>query len=210
MQPTSSPVSRPLATVTALHPNRVGAAAGRPNQTGDPTDAELLERCRRRDAAAWRLLVARYERLVYSVALRNGLTAEDAADVTQTTFVALIDALHRLRDEDRLASWLMTVARRQSWRIRNDRRRGVSLDDVAEQAEDPLADWATVTVLHDGLAQLGGICRDLLLALYFDPDEPSYAEIAERFGRSIGGIGPLRGRCLQKLRVIIEDERALA
>lgn len=171
-----------------------------------PSDAELLRRCRERDAAAWDQLVTRYERLVYSVALRNGLNADDAADVTQTTFVALIDSLDRLRDEERLASWLMTVARRQAWRLRNLARRSVSLDQVPEASEDPLEDWATMTALHDALGVLGGTCRELLLALYFDPDEPSYAELAERLDRSIGGIGPLRGRCLEKLRGILDEE----
>ncbi|HYG93844.1 MAG TPA: sigma-70 family RNA polymerase sigma factor [Nocardioides sp.] len=170
------------------------------------SDSELLRRCRARDAGAWDLLVSRYERLVYTVALRNGLGAEDAADVTQSTFVMLIDSLDRIRDDEKLASWLMTVARRQAWRVRNLSRRSVSLDDAAEGSEDPLADWATVIALHDALATLGGTCRDLLLALYFEPENPSYAEIAQRFGRSIGGIGPLRGRCLDKLRGILEEE----
>ena len=174
--------------------------------TATPTDAELLARCRRRDPEAWNLLVGRYERLVYSVALRNGLSAEDAADVTQTTFVSLIDALDRIRDEERLPSWLMTVARRQAWRVRNLSRRQVDLGELPEDSVDPLAGWDEVVTLHDALAELGGTCRDLLEALYFEPESPSYAEIAERFGRSIGGIGPLRGRCLEKLRVILDSE----
>ncbi len=178
----------------------------RDREPAAPTDAELLARCRRRDPEAWNMLVSRYERLVYSVALRNGLGAEDAADVTQGTFVTLIDSLDRIRDEDRLPSWLMTVTRRQAWRVRNLSRRHVGLEDVAEAAEDPLADWDTVVTLHDALAELGGTCRDLLEALYFEPESPSYAEIAERFGRSIGGIGPLRGRCLEKLRAILSEE----
>ncbi|WP_435770800.1 RNA polymerase sigma factor [Nocardioides sp. SYSU DS0651] len=180
----------------------------RDRNPGQPTDAELLDRCRRRDAEAWNLLVARYERLVYSVALRNGLGPEDAADVTQGTFVTLIDSLDRIRDEERLASWLMTVTRRQSWRVRNLSRRHVDLDTVPETAEDPLGDWDTVVTLHSALAQLGGTCKDLLHALYFEAESPSYAEIAARFGRSVGGIGPLRGRCLEKLRDILTEEEA--
>jgi len=170
------------------------------------SDAELLRRCRQRDNSAWDQLVDRYERLVYSVARRNGLGVEDAADVTQTTFVTLLDSLGRLRDEEKLPSWLMTVARRQSWRVRNASRRTVPVEEVEVGSEDPLADWATVVTLHDALADLGGSCRDLLLALYFEAERPSYHEIAERLGRSVGGIGPLRGRCLEKLRNLIEED----
>lgn len=170
-----------------------------------PSDAVLLARCRGGDESAWHQLVERYERLVYSVALRNGLDEHGAAEVTQTVFVALLDSLHRIEDETRLASWLMTVARRQAWRLRSVERRTVSLDVVSEPSEDPLARWTDSVLVQDALSTLGGTCRELLLALYFDPDEPSYAEIAERMGRSIGGIGPMRGRCLERLRAIIEE-----
>ena len=167
------------------------------------TDEELLRRCRGGDAAAWDVLVTRYERLVYSVALRNGLDAEEAADVTQTTFLTLVDSIDRVRETGRIASWLMTVARRQAWRARHARRRTVPLESAPEQADDPFADWGTLTVLHEALGALGDTCRELLTALYFDTREPSYAEIAQRFGRAVGGIGPLRGRCLARLRELM-------
>jgi RNA polymerase sigma factor (sigma-70 family) len=177
-------------------------------RTAPPTDAELLRRCRAQDGEAWQQLVDRYERLIYTVALRNGLSAEDAADVTQITFVALLDSLDRMREEERLASWLMTVARRQAWRVRNLTRRSVSLEAAPEPSTDPSADWDTLATLHDALGTLGGSCRELLLALYFDPAEPSYVDLAERFGRAVGGIGPMRGRCLARLRELMSEGEA--
>lgn len=168
-------------------------------------DADLLRRCRRRESAAWDQLVGRYERLVYTVALQGGLTPENAADVTHATFVALIDALDRLRDDERLPSWLMTVARRQAWRARNLGRWTATLDVAQDDTIDPFADWATTTALHDALATLGGTGRDLLVALYFDQETPSYAELARRLGRPVGGIGPLRSRCLSQLRGIMGE-----
>ena len=178
----------------------------RPDQASEPADADLLQRCRDGDAQAWDLLVRRYQSLVYSVALRNGLSSVDAADVTQTTFVALLDSITRLRADERLASWLMTVARRQAWRIR--RRYGQEQPAPAAVADpgDPIADWEQVTVVHDALHRLGTPCRDLLVALYFDPTTPSYAQVAERLGRSIGGIGPMRARCLQRMRALLGED----
>lgn len=174
-------------------------------QQPPPTDAALLDRCRAGDATAWDEIVRRYERLTFSVALRNGLSPDDAADVTQIAFVSLYDSLGRIREDERLASWLMTVARRQSWRVRNAARRLSPLEHAPEETDDPLADWESATVLHDALADLGDPCRELLVALYFEAEEPSYAEIADRMGRAIGGIGPMRGRCLAKLRQIMEE-----
>jgi RNA polymerase sigma factor (sigma-70 family) len=155
------------------------------------------------DMAAWDELVGRYEWLVFGVARRNGLSREDAADVTQATFLALLESLDSIRTDDRLASWLMTVSRRQSWAQRNRAfREAPGAGEVADRIDDhdPVACWEELTVLHDALDRLGRPCRDLLRALYLDPAEPSYRDVAETMGYQIGGIGPMRARCLRRLR----------
>ena len=169
-------------------------------------DGELLRRCGEGDGDAWRLLVERYQRLVFSVALRNGLCREDAADVTQLTFVALLDSFDQIRGGDRLGSWLMTVARRQAWRFR---RRVIAEQGVVGPValvDDSVGEWERLAWLHGGLGQLGGPCRELLEALYFDLSEPSYAEVAVRLGRAVGSLGSMRARCLVRLRKILEEE----
>jgi len=174
-----------------------------------PTPA-LLDACRRGDPAAWDAVLDRYERLVYAIASREGLSTEDAADVTQTTFEALLAQLDRIRDDTQIASWLMTVARRQAWRVRNDRNRqmpdeATTVDDSVGTT-DPLADHHTTLWVYEGLSELDSPCRDLITALYFDPGTPSYAEVASRLGRPVGSIGPTRARCLQRLRIILQED----
>jgi RNA polymerase sigma factor (sigma-70 family) len=192
----------PATTAGAGHALRAGSSG---NECDAPSDHELLTACRDGDQDAWELLVGRYERLVFSVALRNGVTREEAADVTQMTFVALLESITRLRDEQRLASWLMSVARRLAWRQRRRSERERPVEQLSPR-EDPIAAWERVAVLQEGLQKLGQACRDLLLALYFDPAAPSYAEVAERLGRPIGGIGPMRARCLQRLRTLLGED----
>lgn len=174
----------------------------------DPEDpAVLLARCRLGDGDAWDQLVMRYERLVFSVARRNGLGREDAADVTQATFMALLEAIDRIHTDDRLASWLMTVCRRQAWALRNRALREVpdpAVDDT--DSHDPLALWEELVTLHEALDALDRPCRELLRALYLDPAEPSYREVAARLGRRIGGIGPMRARCLQRMRRLLSED----
>ncbi|MEL7155693.1 MAG: sigma-70 family RNA polymerase sigma factor [Actinomycetota bacterium] len=171
--------------------------------------AGLVVACRRGDAEAWDELLDRFERLVFAVALREGLSIEDAADVTQTTFEALLAQLDRIRDDTQVASWLMTVARRQAWRVRKDRDRlrpdeQTTLDGT-EDMIDPTDDTADVLWVYQGMSELGSPCRDLITALYFDPGTPSYAEVATRLGRPVGSIGPTRARCLQRLRHILGE-----
>lgn len=188
----------------ATHPSPVRSA----NQigSGPVNDADLLERVGAGEGEAWETLISRYERLIYSVALRNGLPATDAMDVTQSTFMILLESHSKLRSHESLASWLMTVARRQSWRVRQHNRQEVLTAGLAPEPEDePGIDWEQSVTVHTALDQLGNPCRELLIALYFDQSEPTYTAIARRLGRSIGGIGPLRARCLAKLRTLLED-----
>jgi RNA polymerase sigma factor (sigma-70 family) len=171
-----------------------------------PSDLELLNACRAGNPEAWELLVERYERLVFSVALRNGASREEAADITQMTFIALLESIGKLREEQRVASWLMSVARRLAWRQRrrSDRER-LGLEGISS-SDDAIENWERVAVIQEGLQRLNRPCRDLILALYFDPASPSYAAVAERLGRPIGGIGPMRARCLQRLRSLLGEE----
>jgi RNA polymerase sigma factor (sigma-70 family) len=171
-------------------------------------DQSLLQACRRGDARAWQQILDRYERLVYSIPLNFGLRHSDADDVAQTTFTALLKSLDSIQDEERLGAWLATVARRQTWKLVERRRREspddhasldrISTDDDARAAVERL-EW-----LHQGLALMEPRCRDLLSALYLDDSEPAYTEVAEKFGVPVGSIGPTRARCLQKLRTHLE------
>jgi RNA polymerase sigma factor (sigma-70 family) len=172
--------------------------------------ADLVAACRDGDDRAWDQLLDRFERLVYAVAVREGLSGEDAADVTQTTFEALLAHLDRIRDDTQIASWLMTVARRQTWRVRNERNRllpdeETTIEGADDDGTDPVADHADALWVYDGLSELGSPCRDLITALYFDPGTPSYAEVASRLGRPVGSIGPTRARCLKRLRDILGE-----
>ncbi|MDE0805531.1 MAG: sigma-70 family RNA polymerase sigma factor [Acidimicrobiales bacterium] len=171
----------------------------------------LIEACRRGDADAWDQLVERYERLVYGIARNEGLSANDAADVTQASFEVLLDRLHDLREPERLAWWLMTVTRRAAWRVRDRMRSEAPIDPadpdaVLQRTSHDHQDAAIDTLwLYEAMQELGDPCRSLLRALYLDPRSPSYAEVAIRLGRPIGSIGPTRARCIDRLRGLLTD-----
>ncbi|ANH39856.1 RNA polymerase sigma factor [Nocardioides dokdonensis FR1436] len=175
------------------------------------SDAELLHRIRAGHTESWDVLIDRYQGLVYSVALRSGLDPEDAVDVAQTAFLTLLESQDSLRDEERLVGWLVTITRRQAWRVRERRHRErPAAQPLALEPDEPLdsgglLEWEQLTVLHTAVEQLGSPCRELIRALYFDARQPTYTQIARTLGRSVGGIGPLRGRCLATLRQTMEE-----
>ena len=178
------------------------------------SDQDLIRGCREGDSAAWRAVLDKYERLVFSIPLNYGLSREDAADITQLTFSILIQSLDTLREDSRLGAWLATVARRHTWRLmERNRREGTGGErDLAQSAtllgrdEEEIERWELLEWLNEGLSLVSEACRRLLQTLYFDPQRPSYAEIAERLDMPVGSIGPTRARCLQKLRRALTED----
>jgi RNA polymerase sigma factor (sigma-70 family) len=173
-------------------------------------DESLLARCRRGDQRAWRAVVDRYERLVYSIPLQFGLSRADADDIAQTTFAALVRSLDSITDEERLGSWLATVARRQTWRLVERRRSQPTTDNDAAVDQLSTADDVTSTVdnlqwVHQGLQGLDPKCRALVTALYLGAESPAYTDVARDLDIPLGSIGPTRARCLEKLRFILQS-----
>ena len=178
-------------------------------------DRELIQQCQRGSLGAWYQVLNRYERLVFSIPLRYGLSRDDAADVAQLTFTALVKNMDKLAEDSRLGAWLTTVARRNSWRLLERNRHEIPsehLEDTffAENAvllgksdADTIEHWELSDWLDTGLSQLNETCRKLLTALYFQPALSSYAEVAERLGMPLGSIGPTRARCLKRLKRVL-------
>lgn len=172
-----------------------------------PTDATLIERCLAGDSRSWNELVERYGRLVYSVPRRYGLSDSDSEDVFQHVFISLYRALEQVRDTNRLSSWLITTAHRETWRIGKKSSRYPYLDeqihDVSAPEEEDAETWERQDAVRTALVELGGTCEALLRALFMEKDDPSYEAIAERLGMKIGSIGPTRARCFSKLEAIL-------
>jgi RNA polymerase sigma factor (sigma-70 family) len=59
--------------------------------------------------------------------------------------------------------------------------------------------------LEQALEQLPARCRQLIDMLYFNVEEPSYAQIAGTMGMPVASVGPTRARCLDKLRKLLES-----
>lgn len=180
-----------------------------------PSDEALIHACRQGDEKAWETLVKRYERLVFSIPRKAGLDQERAAEVFQQVFSTLVVYLDRIEQPERIAAWLVTTARRETWRFSQLEPMTHSLEDESQtigarhlSSSDPLPDAVVQQLeeqnqIHLALAELDGRCRQLLHLLFFRPDPPSYTEIATELNISEGSIGPTRIRCLKKLRQLL-------
>lgn len=182
------------------------------------TDKELIIACRNGDESSWEVLVDRYQRLIYTIPRRAGLDQDQASEVFQDVFVTLLEKIDDINDPDRLHAWLVTAARRKTWKLISKERRGVESYDAEDDGdvlaviadENPLPDEVLLRIeeqhrVRTAVAALDERCQTLLTMLYYEHEPPSYAAIAEAFGTSEGSIGPTRARCLKKLLRLLEE-----
>jgi len=96
------------------------------------TDAQLVERARGGDAGAFELLVRRYLRAAYAVALAELGDPAEAEDACQDALVTALEKLEECRQPERFARWLLQIVRNRarSLRRRSAVRAANSLEEV--------------------------------------------------------------------------------
>jgi RNA polymerase sigma factor (sigma-70 family) len=164
------------------------------------------------DISAWNRLVDQYSRLIWSITVSFKLGESDAADVVQTTWMRLIEHIDRIEQPARVGSWLASTARNECLRHVSGRKRIVLVDEDVEfdgvnhqgpEIDERLLARERARDVREAMSQLPTQWQRLMELLMSDPPV-SYAEISDQLGLPIGSIGPTRGRCLAKLRVLLE------
>ncbi|HYE14266.1 MAG TPA: sigma-70 family RNA polymerase sigma factor [Pyrinomonadaceae bacterium] len=183
------------------------------------TDEKLLAACIAGEEAAWEALVRRYQRLIYAIPRRAGLDEDAAAEVFQEVFATLLESAASIERPDRLHAWLVTTARRKTWRIITRSRAArlfsgdeegegevYGLPDEAPLPDDVLLQLEEQHLVRAALGELEGRCNKLLTMLFYTPEPPPYSEIAAALGTTEGSIGPTRARCLKKLLDLLKKK----
>lgn len=176
----------------------------------DHTDlAHLVRAAGDGDEAALGEIITRYQSLVLATAIRVTGQVEDARDVTQQTWLILMQHVGSIHSPDYLPRWLVTTARREAFRLMAARRRTVSWDEqtmgrVADPGDGPdlqAERRETVERVRAALDRLPRAKAELLVMLVGHGQ--SYADVAAALGRPIGSLGPLRARYLRHLSVAL-------
>src|SRR6185295_15282297 len=149
-------------------------------------------------------LIARYQRLIYSVARKLCPQTEDCADIFQRVCLDLYQNLKQLRNDRTLPAWLITVTRRRAYAVLRGSREDISIEEYVEEANPQVDAVENEFLLERAVAELPERCENLIRLLYFDSEEPSYADVSRRLGIPVASIGPTRARCLEKLRRLLE------
>ena len=189
-----------------------GAVAAMPERGVGLDIAQLVQRAADGDWLAWQRLIDQYGRLIWATTHDFKLAESDAADVVQATWLRLLEHIDRLDYPDRVSSWLAVTARHECLRSLATHKRvmlghehdelDVAVPHAPEVDERLLAD-VRAQVVREAMSRLPRRWQRLLEMLMADPPA-SYAEISDQLGVPVGSIGPTRGRCLARLRVLLQ------
>ncbi len=161
---------------------------------------------------AFEVLYQRYVTRIHRYVRTRVTSADDAADLTQQTFLNALHALPRYRSRGvPFAAWLFRIAR---YTVTNKYRKSsvyVSWDEVPEEIDDsPDQDPEQIMLKQERLERLRQELNQLdvqkreLLALRFAADLSS-AEIAVVVGKSQAAVKKQLSRTLQKLKETYHD-----
>jgi len=188
-----------------------GAATERPGDVWGEA-ASAFERWTAGDAVALDELVRVMTPVLWHVVRAYRLAPEVAEDVVQTTWLSLVRSRTSIHEPAAVGGWLTTTARREAWKVAKATGRGIPVEDdeLARRLPDEKSAEAEVvrrdseSQLWSAVEQLSERCQALLRIVAFE-HRPDYTKIAADLDMPVGSIGPTRGRCLQKLRGLIEN-----
>lgn len=171
---------------------------------------ELLIRARAGEASAFTALVRRYQRCVYSIALRMLSDRHRAEDLAQEVFLQLYRALDSIESDTHLAFWLRKVAvNRAIDRMRQESRfDGEPLTEAAcvmDQTgeDDPLLQRRMAELV----AQLPPAARAVVILRYQEDLDPT--DIASTLDMSINTVKSHLKRSLTALRARVQGTQIL-
>jgi RNA polymerase sigma factor (sigma-70 family) len=179
-------------------------------------DEDLVRECLNGNEAAWVALVDKYKKLVYSMPVKYQLPPEEAADIFQHVWTDLYRDLPRLERVEGLRAWLITASARRCLLHKKRRQKvltmtGLDSDDMT-QLTDGKPDAAQIHAeaekehrIRLAVETLPPRCRNLVQMLFFEHPPRPYSQVARELGLAEGSIGFIRGRCLQKLKSLLEE-----
>jgi RNA polymerase sigma factor (sigma-70 family) len=163
--------------------------------------------------------------LLWHTARAQGVDPQAADDVVQDTWVALVRHVETIDEPRAVLKWLLVTAKRGAWesvrRRRRDELHRTELHDTVDPETGPHKELPTPeptpdvevalrdrdSLLWSTFQHLPDRCRELLRLVSL-ADRPDYKHISAAIGMPVGSIGATRGRCLAKLRTLLDEAGA--
>jgi RNA polymerase sigma-70 factor, ECF subfamily len=117
------------------------------------SDEELVGRVRAGDVSSFEVLIKRYQRLVFGVALSSLRNADDAKDVCQDVFIRAFSRLGQLADGSRFGAWLrqITINECRAWAAKQHPHRTLYENSAAKDPRRLAEDRAVLSAALDAI-----------------------------------------------------------
>lgn len=173
--------------------------------TDNPADADwrLVEKVKSGNLAAFDLLVSKYKQRIYSTVYNITSNREDAADLTQETFIKAFRSLDRFRGHSHFYTWIYRIAVNAALSAIKRRRLRTffSFEAIQEDGADPEtlallssgAETSKPVLLRELQEKLNEALQKLspkhrTVVVLFEIEGLSHEEIAEIVGTSVGTV----------------------
>ena len=188
-------------------------------------DSILVQQCQQGDSDAMDRLIRKYQNRIYNIILRMCANPDDAAELTQETFVKIIESIDGFQGKSSFYTWAFRIAvnltinycqRNVKLRLRS---LDVQQDEHGEQARQQLREFLSDNSTPDPatVAQNKELCELAVKSLMkLDDDQKavvvlrdiegmSYAQIAEVLDIELGTVRSRLSRARNNLREILES-----
>lgn len=188
-------------------------------------DADVVNLAQRGNEGAFRELIRRYERPVFSLIYRMVRDSAAAEDLAQDSFIKVLNHLDKYRPEFKFSSWLFKIAnnvaidflrKRQLDTISIDgsphastaaevEATSIELSDSAESPLDELASRELGAIIEQAIAKLRPEYRNCIMLRHVEGR--SYEEIAATLDLPLGTVKTYIHRARHQLREALEHLR---
>jgi RNA polymerase sigma-70 factor (ECF subfamily) len=186
-------------------------------------DIQLVARARSGDERAYRALLQKYERAVFSICLRMVRNRDEASDLSQESFIKVFHSLDRYNPQYAFSSWLFKITSNLCIdHIRKRRITTFGMDDPIDgekgeiqrqyessepNPEETYIRGEKVRRLEDAIAALPEHYRIMLVLRH--QEDLSYEEIADTLSIPLGTVKARIHRAREMLKGILDDAEFL-
>ena len=197
--------------------------AGAPNINVD--DDVLVQQCRHGDSAAMERLICKYQNRIYNTILKICANSDDAAELTQDTFVKVIENIDKFEGRSSFYTWAFRIAVNLTL---NHCKRSSKLTFTSLETERKENNWRPKQILKEFLRndaspdpaivaqnrELCGLVQKALMKLddtqrtvivLRDIEGMNYAQIANVLELELGTVKSRISRARNNLREIFEE-----
>ncbi len=188
-------------------------------------DTAVVERAKNGSETAFRELITRYERPVFSLIFRMVRDRETAEDLAQETFIKILNNLDRYSPEFKFSSWLFKIANNLTIdHLRRRRIDTISIDGAPNAVTSESAKATSIAVVSGNESpleelesrELGSAIERAIATLRPEyracimlrhVEDKSYEEISEIVKLPLGTVKTYIHRARHELRAALEDVR---